>query len=189
MLKNARRRPTCKIASKRVRFCRSRCCFAHAMDAKIAQNRRKPDLAWIRPIFDSKPTKFRRLVQSVTWTWPEALRTWKSRLFAKCYLYVLKTRIFMHFRRVLIEDFRGFSQISRFSTLFVHAFERFHVVNGFQMRSFCDSLHGSDQFSNKNPWNFDAWCKVLPWRGQKRSEHENPYFLQSVTGTWSKREF
>ena len=38
MLKNARRRPTCKIASKRVRFCRSRCCFAHAMDTKIAQN-------------------------------------------------------------------------------------------------------------------------------------------------------
>ena len=41
MLKNARRRPTCKIASKRVRFCRSRCCFAHDMDAKIAQNLRK----------------------------------------------------------------------------------------------------------------------------------------------------
>ena len=38
MLKNARGRPTCKIASKRVRFCRSRCCFAHAMDAKIDQN-------------------------------------------------------------------------------------------------------------------------------------------------------
>ena len=38
MLKNARRRPTCKIASKRVRFCRYRCCFAHAMHAKIAQN-------------------------------------------------------------------------------------------------------------------------------------------------------
>ena len=38
MLKNARRRPTCQIASKRVRFCRYRCCFAHAMDAKIAQN-------------------------------------------------------------------------------------------------------------------------------------------------------
>ena len=36
--KNARRRPTCKIASKRVRFCRYRCCFAHAMHAKIAQN-------------------------------------------------------------------------------------------------------------------------------------------------------
>ena len=40
MLKNARRRPTCKIASKRVRFCRygDRCCFAHAINAKIAQN-------------------------------------------------------------------------------------------------------------------------------------------------------
>ena len=87
----------------------------------------------------------------------------------------------MHFRGVLIEDFRGFSQISRFSMLFVHAFERFQVVNGFQMRSFCDSLHGSDQFSDKNPRNFDAWCKVLPERGQKRSGHENHDFLQSVT--------
>ena len=65
----------------------------------------------------------------------------------------------MHFRRVLIEDFRGFSQNSCFSTVtsvFVHAFERFQVVNGFQMRSFCDSLHGSDKFSNKNHRNFDA---------------------------------
>ena len=74
---------------------------------------------------------------------------------------MLKARIFMHFRRVLIEDFRGFSQISRFSTLFVHAFERFHVVNGFQMRSFCDSLHGSDQFSDKSRRNADAWCKGI----------------------------
>ena len=71
----------------------------------------------------------------------------------------------------------------------MHAFERFQVVNGFQMRSFCDSLHGSDQFSDKNPWNFDAWCKVLPERGQKRSGHENHDFLQSVTWTCSKREF
>ena len=41
MVKNARRRFTCENASKCVHFCRSRCCFAHAMDAKIAQNRRK----------------------------------------------------------------------------------------------------------------------------------------------------
>ena len=36
MIKIARCRTTCKIASKRVHFCRSRCCFAHAMDTKIA---------------------------------------------------------------------------------------------------------------------------------------------------------
>ena len=31
----------------------------------------------------------------------------------------------MHFCRVPIEDFQRFSQISRFSTVFVHRFERF----------------------------------------------------------------
>ena len=36
---NARRRPTSKLASKRVHFCRSRCCFAHAMYRKNTQNR------------------------------------------------------------------------------------------------------------------------------------------------------
>ena len=41
MVKNARRSFICENASKRVHFCRSRCCFAHAMDAKIAQNRRE----------------------------------------------------------------------------------------------------------------------------------------------------
>ena len=45
MLINARCRSTCEHASKRVDFCRSRCCFAHAMDAKIAQNRRKSSMA------------------------------------------------------------------------------------------------------------------------------------------------
>ena len=95
----------------------------------------------------------------------------------------------MHFCSVLIEDFRGFSQISRFSTVFVHAFERFQVVNGWQMRSFYDSLHGSYQFSDKNPRNLDAWCKVLPERGQKRSGHENHGILQSVTWTCSKHDF
>ena len=38
MVRDARCRPTCEHASKRVDFCRSRCCVAHAMDAKIAQN-------------------------------------------------------------------------------------------------------------------------------------------------------
>ena len=41
MVSNARRRPTCDNATKRVHFYPSPCCFAHAMDAKIAQNRRK----------------------------------------------------------------------------------------------------------------------------------------------------
>ena len=41
MVKNTRRRSTCEKASNCVHFSRSRCCFAHAMDAKIAKNRRK----------------------------------------------------------------------------------------------------------------------------------------------------
>ena len=43
MVRNARCRSTCEHASKRVDFCRSRCCFAHAMDAnsfKIVENHR-----------------------------------------------------------------------------------------------------------------------------------------------------
>ena len=35
MVKNARRRLTCENASNYVHFCRSRCCFAHSMNAKI----------------------------------------------------------------------------------------------------------------------------------------------------------
>ena len=35
IVKNARRRLTCENASKFVYFCSSRCCFAHAMDAKL----------------------------------------------------------------------------------------------------------------------------------------------------------
>ena len=45
MARNARCRSTCEHASKRVDFCRSRCCFAHAMDAKFIQNRRKSSMA------------------------------------------------------------------------------------------------------------------------------------------------
>ena len=33
-------------ASKRVHFCLTRCCFAHAMDAKLFQNRRKLTTKW-----------------------------------------------------------------------------------------------------------------------------------------------
>ena len=43
MVRNARGRSTCEHASKRVDFCCSRCCFAHAMDAssfKIVENHR-----------------------------------------------------------------------------------------------------------------------------------------------------
>ena len=50
MARNARGRSTCEHASKRVDFCRSRCCFAHAMDAKIAQNRRKFTTKWPQKI-------------------------------------------------------------------------------------------------------------------------------------------
>ena len=111
---------------------------------------------WIRAIFWSKSMNFRRLVQSVTGTWPKAFRTRKSIVFAKCYRDVVKTRIFMHFQRVLIEDFRGFWLISRFSTVFEHRFERFQVAQCFQMRSFSCIFYGSDQFSGKKTWNFDA---------------------------------
>ena len=45
MVRNARCRSTCDHASKRVDFCCSRCCFAHAMDAKFIQNRRKSSMA------------------------------------------------------------------------------------------------------------------------------------------------
>ena len=95
----------------------------------------------------------------------------------------------MHFCTILIDDFRGFSQISRFSTVSVHRFERFKVANCNPKRSLSCSFHASDQFSAQNSRNFDAWCKVLPCRGQKRSGHENPHFSQSVTLTCSKREF
>ena len=44
IVRNARCRSTCEHASKRVDFCRSRCCFAHAMDAKFVQNRRKSSM-------------------------------------------------------------------------------------------------------------------------------------------------
>ena len=43
MVRDARCRPTCKHASKRVGFCRSRCCFAQAMvqkSLKIVQDNR-----------------------------------------------------------------------------------------------------------------------------------------------------
>ena len=50
MVRNARRRLTCENASNCVHFCRSRCCFAHAMDAKIAQNRRKFTTKWPQKI-------------------------------------------------------------------------------------------------------------------------------------------
>ncbi len=43
MVKNARRRPTCEHASKRVDFCPSRFCFAHVMvqkSLKIVENHR-----------------------------------------------------------------------------------------------------------------------------------------------------
>ena len=46
IVRNARRRLTCEKASNCVHFCRSRCCFAHAMDAKIAKNRRKFTTKW-----------------------------------------------------------------------------------------------------------------------------------------------
>ena len=41
MIKNACPRLTCENASKRINCLRSRCCFAHAMDERIDQNRRK----------------------------------------------------------------------------------------------------------------------------------------------------
>ena len=92
--------------------------------------------AWIRTIFGSKSTKFRRLVQSVTGTWPKALRTWKSMFLAKCYLDVVKTVFFVDFCRVLIEDFRRFSRIFTYFIVFAHRFERFQEANRFETRSF-----------------------------------------------------
>ena len=39
MVKTARRRLTSENVSKRVHFCRSRCCFAHAIDRKNTQKK------------------------------------------------------------------------------------------------------------------------------------------------------
>ena len=150
-------------------FCNSRCCFAHAMDAKIAQNRRKPDFAWIRPIFGSKSTKFRRLVQSVTWTWPKALRTWKSLNFVKYYLAVLKTWFLTHFWKVPIEDFRWFSSISRFCFIFLRRFVRYKEANCIQIRSFSRILHGSEQFSVQNALGAKCRRSCPPRGGSIRS--------------------
>ena len=50
-------------------------------------------------------------------------------------------------------------------------------------------LYASEQFSDENPWNFDARCKALPERDQKRSGRENRVILQSVTWPCSKRDF
>ena len=44
MVRNAGRRTTYKNTSKRVHMYRSRCCFAHAMNAKIIQNYRKSSM-------------------------------------------------------------------------------------------------------------------------------------------------
>ena len=77
----------------------------------------------------------------------------------------------------VVDDFRGFLQISRFSIGFVHRFERFQVANRIQKISVPCIFHGSEQFPVQNPWPFDACCKVLPGRGQKRSAHENPHFF------------
>ena len=46
MVRNARRRLICEKASNCVHSCRSRYCFAHAMDAKIDENRRKFTMKW-----------------------------------------------------------------------------------------------------------------------------------------------
>ena len=47
-------------------------------------------------------------MQSVTGTWHEAIRSWKSMFFAKCYLTVIKFWFLIDFCRVPIEDFRKF---------------------------------------------------------------------------------
>ena len=91
---------------------------------------------WIRSIFWSKSTKFRRLGQSVTGTWPKAFRAWKSHYFAKCHIDLLKSRFFVDFCRVLIEDFLRFWRISTDFAVFAHSSERFHEANCFQRRSF-----------------------------------------------------
>ena len=80
--------------------------------------------------------KVRRLGQSVTWTWSEALRTWKYHYFAKCYLDVLRTPIFVDFCRLLFEDFRCFSRIFIFSIFFACYFDRFKDAIRFKTRSF-----------------------------------------------------
>ena len=79
-----------------------------------------------------------------------------------------------------IEDFRRFSQISRFSTVFVHRFEHFKEAKAFRIRSFWWILRGSEQFSGENPRNFNAFCKVFPERGQKRSGHEIRVFWKAL---------
>ena len=90
----------------------------------------------IRAIFGSKSTKFRRLGQSVTGTWPKAIRAWKSHYFGKYHRDVLETRFFDDFCRVLIEDFQRFWRISTDFAIFAYGSDCFQEANWFQMRSF-----------------------------------------------------
>ena len=91
---------------------------------------------WIRAIFGSKSTKFRRLGQSVTGTCPKAVRAWKSPYFGKYHRDVLETRFFDDFCRVLIDDFLRFWRIFTDFAIFAHDSNRFHEANRFHMRSF-----------------------------------------------------
>ena len=77
MVKNARRRLTCKNASNCVNFCPSRCCFAHAMDAKIVQNRRKFITKW--------PQKIRGPV----WHWSKTRAVdWPAKMYRNAFIFV-----------------------------------------------------------------------------------------------------
>ena len=77
MVKNARRRLTCKNASNCVNFCPSRCCFAHAMDAKSVQNRRK--------IITKSPQKIRGPV--LHWSKTRAV-DWPAKMYRNAFIFV-----------------------------------------------------------------------------------------------------
>ena len=102
---------------------------------------------------------------------------------------MLKTRFFVDFRRVVIDDFRRFSQIFTNFDDFAHGSDCYQEANCYQMRSFSWIFDGFEQFSNQNSSNFGDWGKVLPERDQKRCGRENHMILQSVTWTCSKHDF
>ena len=82
MIKNACRRLTCENASKLVHFCRSRYCFAHAMDSQqLAQGKgNTAKVQAIRAAITAIPLPVTALPCSSSW-WPDHAH--RERLFQK----------------------------------------------------------------------------------------------------------
>ena len=74
---------------------------------------------------------------------------------------VLKTRFFIDFCGVLIDDFRRFSKIFTNFDVFAHGSDCYQEANCDQMRSLSWIFDGSEQFSGQNSQNFGAWGMIL----------------------------